>query len=223
MVDCRHEYAARFALARVVVIVVICLGHVGLVVVLWLSDPYERHALTIDQEPLLVSLLEARELEVSTKVDTQALYKQVLRAVPMRVVPVPAQPSESEPSTAPSLIPLIDFGAEVEDAVRDSLARQAAKDAQRQFGAVPGGMKRPPKRGRHEPGDTERFEGGEVVTWINDRCYYSSKPPPGSDPNPLRLMTPTCKGGEVLHFDYEKWRKEKSQLSAHDGLDGSRP
>jgi hypothetical protein len=28
----------------------------------------------------------------------------------------------------------------------------------------------------HKAGDTEHFEGGEVITWINERCYYTQLP-----------------------------------------------
>ena len=30
----------------------------------------------------------------------------------------------------------------------------------------------------HKAGDTEHFEGGEVITWVNERCYYSNRPGP---------------------------------------------
>jgi hypothetical protein len=30
----------------------------------------------------------------------------------------------------------------------------------------------------HKAGDTEHFDGGEVITWVNERCYYTNRPGP---------------------------------------------
>ncbi|MEO8307050.1 MAG: hypothetical protein ABI616_03295 [Pseudomonadota bacterium] len=29
---------------------------------------------------------------------------------------------------------------------------------------------------KHKAGDTEHFEGGKVITWINERCYLTNQP-----------------------------------------------
>ena len=45
----------------------------------------------------------------------------------------------------------------------------------------------------HKFGDEEHLEGGEILTWINERCYYSSKPTESMFGGPPRLKLPTCK------------------------------
>lgn len=49
--------------------------------------------------------------------------------------------------------------------------------------------------GKPKRGDTQRLEGGQVITWIDENCYYAS-PPPSFDPGAsTRLWVPTCKPG----------------------------
>lgn len=123
-----------------------------------------------------------------------------------------ALPEESEERQRP-----IDWAAEAAQVAQDAVARQMAKESLRSLARPQKGMgPPPPKPARHKLGDTERFEGGEVIYWINDHCYYSNQPPPGPTTGPGRLQLKNCKpgGGPNWYQDFETWKKSKSKLKS---------
>jgi hypothetical protein len=139
---------------------------------------------------------------VSSPVDDAPVRDSERRAIeptpPIVRAPIESSiESESAPSiesTAPISIPPIDWAAEAERAARDVVARQSEGDSLRSLDAHPEGMDLPPPDQRgHHLGDTEHLEGGEIIDWVNDKCYYTKMPPPGPDLGPLRLMLPVCK------------------------------
>ncbi len=68
--------------------------------------------------------------------------------------------------------------AEAQRAALDVLARQDRKASQRAFGSIPKGMDLPrPKDEGPRRGQTWRFDDGETITWISDRCYYTNRDP----------------------------------------------
>ncbi len=80
-------------------------------------------------------------------------------------------------------------------AVEKQIARDAlvARSRERLSGH-PKGMDLPsqPERREHRNGDTEHYV-GETITWIDERCYYSTAPRVGPDAGPLTLALPICK------------------------------
>jgi len=63
-------------------------------------------------------------------------------------------------------------------------------------------------------GDSQHFEGGVIIDWVNNRCYYSNQNAPVAAFGPaLRLQIPTCTGaggagGKPLP-SLEEWKKER--------------
>ena len=46
----------------------------------------------------------------------------------------------------------------------------------------------------HKAGDSERTEGGETITWINETCYISNRPaPPPTMAGEFQMLRPVCK------------------------------
>jgi hypothetical protein len=85
----------------------------------------------------------------------------------------------------------------------------------RSFDQRPAGMgPPPPKSSLHKLGDSQHFEGGEIITWIGEGCYYSNQNPHIAAFGPaLRLQLPTCTGaggGKPLPT-LEEWKKERDK------------
>ena len=95
--------------------------------------------------------------------------------------PKPAEPDvAAEPSNAITL-PLIDWDAETQAEAR---RRETNEETERQRRNLAGPsaaqlewwkQNAPWVRDHHELGDTEGAAGGEVITWLNDRCFYTTK------------------------------------------------
>jgi hypothetical protein len=109
----------------------------------------------------------------------------------------------------------IDWGAEASRVAGDAARRIGEEEQFRRLDQHPAGMGLPPpKSSRHKLGDSQPFEGGEIVTWIGPRCYYSNQNMPvAAFGQALRLQLPTCTGaggggGKPLP-SIEEWKKER--------------
>lgn len=109
----------------------------------------------------------------------------------------------------------VDWNAEAGRVAGDVAEQSSAKEKYRPLDRLPPGMgPPPPKSSRRQFGDTQRFEGGEIITWINERCYYTSRNygsaglASGSD---LQLQRPVCKAAASAEpqLTFEEWRKKK--------------
>jgi hypothetical protein len=109
---------------------------------------------------------------------------------------------------------LIDWGAEASRVARDAVRRMGEENKLRSLDHHPAGMgPPPPRRSDHELGDSEHFEGGVIIDWVDHRCYYSNQDAPVAAFGPaLRLQIPTCTGagsGKPLP-GLEEWKKEQA-------------
>ena len=70
----------------------------------------------------------------------------------------------------------------------------------------------PPIDREHKFGDTEQYEGGDTITWISKRCYYTTAQP--VIPNYFNMMMPVCKprSHSSTVVPIEEWRRKKSEL-----------
>ncbi len=94
------------------------------------------------------------------------------------VLPLLPPNSRESPITVTPATPPIDWTAEAERAARDVLAREDRKALLRAFGSIPKGLDLPrPENRRHRRGESWRFDDGETITWISDRCYYTNRDP----------------------------------------------
>jgi hypothetical protein len=95
--------------------------------------------------------------------------------------PKPAVPdAAAEPSNAITL-PFIDWDAEAQaEARRKEINEETERQRRNLAGPSAAQLEwwkhnAPSVRDHHELGDTERAAGGEVITWLNDRCFYTTK------------------------------------------------
>ena len=118
------------------------------------------------------------------------------------------------PPEIPGTDPFIDWGAEAGRVASDATKQMGEKKEFRSFDRHPAGMgPPPPKSSSRQLGDSEHYEGGVIVDWINDHCYYTNQDTPIAAFGPaLRLQTPVCKGGGSSRDtvqSFEEWKKEK--------------
>jgi hypothetical protein len=99
------------------------------------------------------------------------------------------EPADASPTTPQVPAPTVNWMAEGQRVARDYIARMAHVDLPRPADSDSTGLGLLRSRGPgHRLGDTEHFDGGEVIDWINDRCYYSNRDPNGNLP-PMHGVT----------------------------------
>jgi hypothetical protein len=121
---------------------------------------------------------------------------------------LPIEPPAPVPDTAIT-VPPIDWDAEGAGSVRNA-SRDAARekpqpslDSKPRVLVLPDKSKLPPKAG-----DTEHFEGGEVITWINEICHYTNRPGPmnfgGESQKVCKVRSMNERRSEALAAELEK-------------------
>ena len=123
-------------------------------------------------------------------------------------------------SPAPALVrdtaisvPPIDWDAEgarsvgnLKEEVKEK--RGTALDSKPQVLVLPDRSNLPPKAG-----DTQRFEGGQVITWINEVCHYTSRPGPmnfgGESRKVCKVRSMNKRRSEALAAELERGIKPK--------------
>jgi hypothetical protein len=148
--------------------------------------------------------------------------EQKSRATSSMRMPVPIVESRAPGRSTAITVPPVDWYAEgalsVSGLFRDE-ARQRpdpSLDSKPQALVLPDSSNRP-----HKPGDSEQFEGGVVITWINETCYYRSEPLENMMGDPHKLKLPTCKARSMWEREVEKRAAELEKTAKPDYL--SRP
>ena len=181
------------ARSRTVVMAVACLGHVGLILLLLNSlERVRQRAPEREAEPLLLMLLDSL---VRPETEPRRVEEPVL-APPTAIstLPLPEIDSSSSGSALPPVsdsVPSVDWIDARHRAVDAAVERDAAAAARPRLGQPPKGMDLPHEAFEHKLGVVEHREGGEIIEWINDRCYYTNKRRPGE--NAFGLLLPVCK------------------------------
>jgi hypothetical protein len=100
--------------------------------------------------------------------------------IPAVRAPVPSLSPESSPASAPSSaisMPLIDWYAEGMFAAHQQFKDEMREKPAPSLDSKPGILVLPDKsKLPHKAGDTEHFEGGVVITWVDFRCYFTNQP-----------------------------------------------
>ncbi len=116
---------------------------------------------------------------VSRQTLRPAVKRQSLVGVPeMPQVTMPLRPEPSPVVEEPTPIaaPTIDWNTAAAKASRDFVGQQELESRGSVLDSKPGVLVLPPTAKKHKAGDTEHYEGGEVITWINDSCYVKLDP-----------------------------------------------
>jgi hypothetical protein len=133
-------------------------------------------------------------------------------------------PERTAPRDSPITLPpkieetnaFIDWDAEASRLAADAARRMSEEEKPfRSLDSRLAGLGPPPPRSSvHRRGDSQHFEGGEIVTWIGKGCYYSNQNMPiAAFGQALRLQIPTCTGaggdGGKRLPTFEEWKKER--------------
>jgi hypothetical protein len=106
--------------------------------------------------------------------------------------------------------------SDLEAAARAAIARQAQREVAPRIGAHPEGMK-PPTRPNHAPGETQDVGNGEVLTWVDDYCFFSNRVKPRS--NGIGGVKPLCVDRPPSYQSLEEWVKSRRKLADERGDD----
>lgn len=180
------------ARSRTVILGIACLGHVGLILLLSRGiDVVRRRAPEREPEPLLMVLLESL---IRPEPQPRPAGPPVL-APPSAISPIPLPEinAPSDSALAPPVsdsVPSVDWVGERQREVLAMVEQQSADATRPKPGQHPKGMDLPHEQFEHKAGVIEHDAGGRTIEWINDRCYYTNKPP---SPNYTGLMLPVCK------------------------------
>jgi hypothetical protein len=173
-------------------VLAICLGHLGLFALFDLSPA--TSSTTVEDEPTMRLTFFDEPLQTSSpKAHPDASHtkggrnpKSEARSASPTRLDVPADVSAAAPQV---VAPGVDWMAEAQRAAQDYISHTTRGDSLhlpdgRSTGV---GFLRSQARD-HQLGDTDHFDGGEIIDWINDRCYYSNRDPNGNLP-PMHAVT----------------------------------
>jgi hypothetical protein len=182
--------------SRSIFVLLICLVHLGIIA--WFDRSPATSSASVEDEPTLHLTFFDEPLRTdppnahsvashSANNKGSRNSKAALRteASPTRL-DVPADMSAAAPQI---LAPEVDWIAEGQRTAQDYISRTTRADSLRALDRPSTGPRllRSPSR-VHQLGDTDHFDGGEIIDWINDRCYYSNRDPSGNLP-PMHGVT----------------------------------
>jgi hypothetical protein len=137
----------------------------------------------------------------------------------MRPLPTYDVSSITPPPGIEATGPAVDWQAEASRVAADVARRMGEEKKElRSLDSHPAGMgPLPPKSSVQQVGDSLHLEGGVIIDWVKDGCYYSNQDAHIDAFGPaLRLQLPTCgaAGGrrekEPLPT-FEEWKKERDE------------
>jgi hypothetical protein len=182
--------------SRSISVLVIFLGHLGIVV--WLNRvPVASHItvedaptmrLTFFDEPPRTSRPQSHPTHARSN-NSKGSPNSKSRAR-TKASPATLNVTADASAAAPQLpAPRVDWAAEAQRTAQDYISRTTHDDSIRSLDSHGTGPRvlRSPARG-HLFGDTEHFDGGEIIDWIDERCYYGNRDPNGNLP-PMHGVT----------------------------------
>ncbi|HEX3396202.1 MAG TPA: hypothetical protein VHS76_05835 [Steroidobacteraceae bacterium] len=166
----------RTVARRIAIFIAIAMLHfaIGLFLIVHTKTQSTR-SIPHGAELVFLPFFEKRELAPKNPPSEKATPAQV------RQQPQPVQRRDApEPNNAITL-PNVDWDSEAEAAVARSIDHEALEHRRRNLsGPSEADLEKsrsnaPPARDHHSMGDTERAEGGAVVTWVNDKCFWTTR------------------------------------------------
>lgn len=133
--------------------------------------------------------------------------------------PLPALITPTPEQSTAITVPPIDWYAEGLRSARNAFPDEVREKPAPSLDSKPQALVLPDKsRQPHKFGDVEHYEGGEIITWINETCFISNKPSEGgfgglSDRSIApRLKVPTCKARSMARRRGEAAAKALEEL-----------
>jgi len=128
---------------------------------------------------------------------------------PIARTPLPIETPAPTPPSSAITIPPIDWYAEGARSARNTFRDEVREKPAPSLDSKPVTLVLPDKSKQpHKAGDTEHFEGGEVITWVNERCYFSNRPGPtgfgGESKKVCKVRSMAARRSEAMAAELEK-------------------
>jgi hypothetical protein len=161
-------------LDRFSLLAMVCLAHALLIAFLLASSRFETQHLS--RERRLGADLIFLQLNHPTLPSHQSNSTMREPAAPAHRSALAISPSVP-PSASPSsmLSGPIDWAEEAKRVARDHVQRQARAVEYRSFSAHERGVRLTDQDATQRRDESQSFQGGEVITWINDRCFVTNR------------------------------------------------
>jgi hypothetical protein len=183
--------ARRKPAVRITALVLAFGANASLFLLLWLSRSGDSPE-AVAPAMIWISMSQARPEAIPPPLPPDRVEPRapITATVPAPVVIAPP----SQPGTAITLPP-IDWYAEGQRAARNAFPDNAKLSPEGSLDSAPKAMELPDLSNRpHQRGDTEHFEGGESITWLDERCYITNRPvPPPTMAGEFQMQRPVCK------------------------------
>ncbi len=182
--------------SRSIFVFAICLGHLGIVVLFDRSPATSRT--TVEDEPIMrLTFFADPRQTAAPKAHPQVGHgvnpkgsRNLKSEVRAHALPLTIDvPADVSPATPLASAPGVDWMAEGQRVAQDYFMRATRGGSPLPLdGASTGPRLLRSRAPDHRLGDTEHFDGGEIIDWINDRCYYSNRDRDGNLP-PMHAVT----------------------------------
>jgi hypothetical protein len=171
-----------------------CLAHLGLLLLLLHAQRHRQQDAGV-QSYMVWLRLQAPDRQVlrdAAAADSRTPFRRP--RAPPATLPPPQAPVDRQDSTAitPSERP-IDWSAEATRSAANVVQQQADAQSRPSLQSSPRVLPLPPTSAAVQPGETQRFAGGEVITWVNGRCFYRVPRSEAWQPGSPGLFLPVCK------------------------------
>jgi hypothetical protein len=162
---------------RVAVFVAVVGLHFGVVLLLFVPGSVRIASLHADAPLLLLSLSEVSVPRLSASPQASSGLPLLNRRESSRDIAPPPEFTEAEPNNAITL-PL-DLSADADVAARRQSDKEKSEKRWRNLAGPSDSQlewwrNNVPLVRDHVLGDTEHAEGGELITWLNDKCYFTT-------------------------------------------------
>jgi hypothetical protein len=206
------RYASRRDSRRPALFVVAALIHVGIITTLADSARTRlSRKKPAASEPILAVFMDSAVSAPPSPAEDAITPPPLSPADLARLSVTPSIPEITLPPDERNDSPVFSGGlTDLEAAARAAIARQIERDAAPRIGAHPKGMK-PPKRPSHAPGETQDVGNGEVLTWVDDYCFYSNRVKPRS--NGIGGVKPLCMDEPPPYQSLDDWVKSRRKLA----------
>jgi hypothetical protein len=136
-------------------------------------------------------------------------------------LPAPIVVSPSPEQSTAITLPRIDWYAESARAARKAFPDNAQVKPDTSQDSKPKDQGPGLSSAPHKAGDSERRDGGETITWINETCYISNRPvAPPTMAGEFQMLRPVCK---VRSMKERKSEKDAAGLEKPQPTDSSNP
>jgi hypothetical protein len=181
-------YPSSRHLKRLPLFAALCLAHAVVIVLLIASSRFAVLRLRSDETPSLTLLELPHWSPPTAEVRPHASPSRATFATRKSTLKILAAATPVTHEGAPEVTGPVDWAAEIKQVARESVERQSPGDPYRAFATHPRGIAVPKADPTQSPGASQPFDGGEVITWVSEKCFLTDR---GILPEPFSIIPGT--------------------------------